>query len=329
MLRDVVPPAKPLTSITIRDLTFDGNRSQNTGSYFSYSPELSIFTTSSVLITNCKFVESPNIPVGLYGAGASGIVVNNSTFSHNLIYGLWGGPTGNFGGHTYLDCARETFPMNVVVANNRFDRIGENAILGDFVGLQVIGNTFTNTYSYRFVAGVDWGGGGGQIDLTPCTQDAAVVRNRFEGGSAPEDPGLTPGRTGGIEVHGSDISIVDNTVLNNWFGGLALQGAADIFVANWDSTTGFLNNDNGAGIAISQGTENDTIRPAEFISIDSVIVVNNGGPGLWSATANQPINHLSVTRSCFQNNAAGDIQLSGLGNDVAIQSNPRAGCGSR
>ena len=328
LLRDTTAPLAPLHSITIRNLTFDGNRTQNTGPYSSYSPEATVFTATSVLISNCSFIESPNTGLGLYGAGTSGVVVNNSTFSHDLIFGLWAGPTGNFGGATYLDCAGVTFPSNVVVANSQFDRSGENAILGDFIGLQLIGNTFTNTYTYAVVAGVNWGGAGGQIDLTPCTQNAAVVRNTFQGGSAPPDPGLSPGTTQGIEVHASDVSIVNNTVSYNWFDGLSLGGAADIFVANWDSTTGFLNN-TGGGISITQGTGSDSIRPVDFITIDTTVVSNNLRWGLWSMTSGAPINHVTVTNSCLQNNAYGPESLSGLGSDVTIANNLTTGCGPK
>src|SRR5579872_3322647 len=49
LLRDQYPNG--FTSITIRDLTFDGNRAQNSAVYSSYSPDISIFTTRSLLIT--------------------------------------------------------------------------------------------------------------------------------------------------------------------------------------------------------------------------------------------------------------------------------------
>src|SRR5258708_37312962 len=55
LLQDVRLPTTPLTSITIRDLTIDGNRAQNQGSYTSYAPDLALFSTGSVLITNCDF----------------------------------------------------------------------------------------------------------------------------------------------------------------------------------------------------------------------------------------------------------------------------------
>ena len=328
LLRDTTAPLSPLHSITIRYLTFDGYRTQNTGPYSSYSPEVGIFTTTSLLVSNCAFIESPNSGLALYGAGASGIVVNNSTFSHNLIYGLWAGATGNHGGASYLDCAGLTFAVGIVIANNQFDRTGENAILGDFVGLQLIGNTFTNTYSYAVVSGVNWGGAGGQIDLTPCTQDAAVVGNTFEGELATADPGLNPGTTQGIEVHASDVSIINNTATKNPGEGLSLGGAASIFIANWDPKTGFLVN--GGGIGISQGSDHDSIRPVDFITIDNAQIVGNQDWGIWFNTVSQPINHVMVTNSCINANIQGPLSpLSALGTDAVIQSNPLAGCGPK
>jgi len=74
LLRDVYSPTGAPTSgaITLRDLTIDGNRAQNVAAYASYSPEVNFFSTKSILVTNCDFINSPNTSLALYGAGTGG-----------------------------------------------------------------------------------------------------------------------------------------------------------------------------------------------------------------------------------------------------------------
>ena len=55
LISDVNAIGTTLKSITIRDLTFDGNQAQNTEPYYSYNPDVSIFVINDLLIENSSF----------------------------------------------------------------------------------------------------------------------------------------------------------------------------------------------------------------------------------------------------------------------------------
>lgn len=309
-----------LRSVTIQDLTIDGNRSQNLASFTSYAPELQIFGIASVLMSNCNFINSPRFSVGLYGAGTSGVVINKVTFLNN-VGAFWSGPTGNHNGEDYTSCPNNVLADDVIVANSRFDGADLNALYASITNLQLIGNTFTNTYNYPL------GGfppAGGQIDLDPCVDNAAVVGNVFEGGTKPAGAGNTQG----IELHGTNISVVNNSITNNWHDGISIGGAANIFIANWD---GRVMSGNFAGVSIHQLAATDpsgfdSRRPVDFVTIDSVRIVGNNASGVWANNSVQPVNHLAITNSCISLNASPQINLSHLGPDVLIANNQTANC---
>jgi hypothetical protein len=76
LLTDVNAIGTTLTSITIRDLTFDGNRDGNVSPYYLYNPDVSIFVINKLRVVRCAFINSPNIGLALYGAGTGDVVVN-------------------------------------------------------------------------------------------------------------------------------------------------------------------------------------------------------------------------------------------------------------
>jgi hypothetical protein len=185
--------------------------------------------------------------------------------------------------------------------------------------LQIINNVFSGTHSYSIGAFTSYGG---QIDLDPCTETAAVFGNTFQGGQ--KGPG--DNNTQGIELHGTDLSIVNNVVTNNWDDGIALGGGANIFIANWDGVSSIINN-SGNGIAIHQGDPGayDSERPVDYITINNVQILNNNVGGIV-VTGVAPVNHLSITNNCLQGNPAPQINLSDLGSDALVASNATGGC---
>lgn len=66
-----------LTSITVREFTFDGGGGEMSG----IEPDLHLISVKSLLITNCAFVNSPSVALILAGSPAngytSGAVINN------------------------------------------------------------------------------------------------------------------------------------------------------------------------------------------------------------------------------------------------------------
>jgi len=308
-----------LNAITLRDLTIDGNRNLNTSAYTSYQPDVSFFSTKSLLVTNCDFINSPNTGLALYGSGTGGVVVNNSYFGNPVIYGMWSDAPGSHaslgGPNGYLQCGGLQFVDSVVVANSQFENSGEPAILGNITNLQIANNVFTNNHSDS----IPFGDTGGQIDLVTCTNNAAVVGNTFKNGST--GPNGLP--ADGIELHGTSLTIVDNLVTNNTGCGITTAGIQNVFVADWNPASGLLNN-LLSGICLDHPAN---FRPDDSIILDSVNSISNGNWGIWIHTADLPITHVTITNSCLKGNANAPTSLAGLGSGAVIQNNSTSACG--
>lgn len=309
-----------LNSITVENLTFDGNRAQNKSPYTDYSPEVSIFAIENLAFINCQFNNSPNIGLGLYGAGTSGVTVDRCAFNDPAVYGLWSDATGNNSNITYEQCTTKRFVHNVTVANSTFKNSGESAILGDVINLQIVNNVFTNNHSYSIPFDDD----GGQIDLTVCMQNGVIWRNTFQNGAASPNGHVADG----IELHGTNISLIDNAVKNNSGDGITMDGVQHIYIANVDPTTGNFGNAR-SGIAIAHSSS--TFRLTEWITIDNADAAENDTYGIWSDTSNstpaEPVNHLTISNSCLSNNKLGPTYFKNLGSDANIQNNKTSGCG--
>ncbi len=319
LLTDVNSLSTPLKLITIRDLTFDGDRARNSGPYYSYNPELSIFTIQQLQVLNSGFINSPNIGLALYAGGTSNVVINHSYFNNPVIYGLWSDALGDNSNLTYLGCSTTQFVHHVTVTNSTFENAGEPAILGNFVDLQLTGNVFTNNHSNSFPFNDD----GGQIDLTVCSDNALISRNTFQDGSASFNGHVADG----IELHGTYITLLDNTVKNNSGGGISMDGVEHVYIANWDPRTGSFGNGH-SGIEIAHSSA--TFRTTKFITIESAISTGNAQRGVWSDTSNttpdQPVRDLTISDSCLSGNAYGPTYLINPGADVTLQNNQASGC---
>ena len=323
LISDVNSLGKTLRSITIRDLTIDGNRAHNAEPYFSYEPDVSIFVVNNLFLENCSFINSPNIGLGLFGAGAGDVVVDKCYFGNPVVYGMWSDAIGDNSGITYLKCAAKNFVNDVTVQRSVFENAGEPAILGEMTNVTIAENVFTNNHSNT----IPFRDNGGQIDLTVCTKNALIWRNTFQNGSASPN-GTT---ADGIELHGTYISVIDNTVKNNSGGGITMDGAQHVLVSNSDPRTGsFLNGHSGIEIAHSS----PAFRTTEWITVDSAIATGNAQYGIWSDTSNttrsEPVNHLTIRDTCRTDNKWGPTYFANLGPDVTIKNNNQiSGCGPR
>ena len=322
LISDVNAIGTTLKSITIRDLTFDGNQAQNTEPYYSYNPDVSIFVINDLLIENSSFINSPNIGLGIYGAGAGGVVVDKSYFGNPVAFGMWSDAIGDNSGITYQECASKKFVSNVTVKRSVFENAGEPALLGEMTNVTISENVFTNNHSNT----IPFGDNGGQIDLTVCTENAVIWKNTFQDGSASPN-GTT---ADGIELHGTHISVIDNTVKNNSGGGIFMDGVQHILISNSDPRTGsFGNGQSGIEIAHSSST----FRRTEWITVDSAITTGNAQYGIWSDTSsttpNEPVNHLTIENSCVADNTLSPTYLVNLGPAVTIKNNTESGCGPK
>jgi len=322
LLSDVNAIGTTLKSVTIRDLTFDGNQAENTEPYYSYNPDVSIFVVKKLLVEHSSFINAPNIGLALYGAGAGDIVVDKSYFANPVVFGMWSDATVNTTGITYQDCPTLKFVNNVTVEHSVFENAGEGALLAEVTNLQILENVFTNNHSNT----IPFGDNDGQIDLTVCTKDVLISKNTFQDGS--QSPNGTT--ADGIELHGTYIDVIDNTVKNNSGGGIEMDGVQHILIKNSDPKTG--NFGNGlSGIEIAHSSS--TFRPTEWITVDSAISTGNGQYGIWSDTSNttptQPVNHLTIEDTCLSGNAFAPTYFANLGPDVTMKNNKVSGCGPK
>jgi len=317
LLSDFGPLPTPLRQITIRDLTLDGDRARNSAGYYLYNPEVTIFSIEQLQVINSGFINSPNIGLALYGGtGTADVVVSESYFGNPVIYGLW-----SDGNASYPNCSPNQFVHHVTVANSKFENAGEPAILGNFINLQIIGNVFTNNHSNSIPFDDD----GGQIDLTDCTQNALILKNTFQDGSVSSNGHVASG----IELHGTDIQLIDNTVKYNSGDGIGMDGVQHVYIANWDLHTGSFGN---AGSGIAFGHSSDTFRQTKWITIESAISTGNGHWAIWSDTSNtpdEPVIDLTIADSCLSGNAWGPTFLINQGTDPVLQNNQASGCGPK
>jgi hypothetical protein len=320
LISDVNAIGTTLKSITIRDLTFDGNRDANLSPYYAYNPDVSIFVVQKLRVDNATFINSPNIGLALYGAGTGDVIVNQSYFGNPVVFGMWSDATVDTTNITYLDCANIQFVNNVILKNSVFENAGESGLLAEVTNLQILGNVFTNNHSNT----IPFGDSGGQIDLTVCAKNALISKNTFQNGS------VSPNGTvaDGIELHGTNISLIDNTVKDNSGDGINMDGVQHILISNSDPRTGSFGNGR-SGIAIAHS--DPTFRITEWINIDSAIATGNIEYGIWSDTSNttptEPVNHLIIENTCLSDNTLGPTYFVNLGPDVTMKNNKVSGCG--
>jgi hypothetical protein len=322
LISDVNAIGTALKSITIRNLTFDGNRDANLSPYYAYNPDVSIFVVQQLRIENCAFLNSPNIGLALYGAGTGDVIVDQCYFGNPVVFGMWSDAAVDTTNITYPDCPNIQFVNNLILKSSVFENAGESGLLAEVTNLQILGNVFTDNHSNT----IPFGDSGGQIDLTVCTKNALIWKNLFQDGSASPNGTVADG----IELHGTYITLIDNTVKNNSGDGINMDGVQHISIENLDRTTGSFGNGR-TGIAIAHS--DPTFRITKWISIDSAIATGNAEYGIWSDTSNttptEPVNHLTIENTCLSDNTLGPTFFANLGPDVTMKNNKVSGCGPK
>jgi hypothetical protein len=250
------------------------------------------------------------------------VVVDKSYFGNPVAFGMWSDATGDNSGITYKKCATTKFVNNVTVERSVFENAGESGILGEMTNVTITENVFTNNHSNT----VPFDDSGGQIDLTVCTKNALIWKNTFQDGSV----GPNGTTADGIELHGTYISVIDNTVKNNSGGGIFMDGVQHILISNSDPTTGnFGNGQSGIEIAHSSST----FRTTEWITLDSAISTRNAEYGIWSDTSDttpaEPVNHLTIENTCLADNTLSSTYFVNLGPDVTMKNITVSGCGPK
>ncbi len=207
LLVDAPLSSTGLTSITIRDLTIDGNHSQQTGAFSTFATDVQFLTTNSLLITNVRIVNSPYIALALIES-PSGVVVNNSYFGNAAGLGMLSTPGRDDPPEVpdgYLRCSSLPLADGIVVANSTFEDQGESAFHFDGTNIQVLNNTFNhNKWKTLF------NDSGGQIGYHRMRGLSGAWKHIHERPS-----GANGHWADGIETHGTNVSLVDNVVEKN------------------------------------------------------------------------------------------------------------------
>jgi parallel beta helix pectate lyase-like protein len=320
-----------LSSITVRDFTFDGAGDQQTGDTSSIEAEVRFNAVKSLLLTNAAFINSPNIALTLEETSAqntSGAVINNILIDGAPRLGVialaYGSPGESAG--QYLTCDSRRYSTDIKITNSTFRNVGANAIALEAKGVQVTNNTLQHNH-----ATAPYNAPGGQIYVEICADDVAILNNTITDGP------VTPNGkfADGLELHGTNVVAVDNTITNNAGSGISMSGVQNLFIANWTSGTGVISNNLLAGFAggislYNAAPGNPNERPVDYITIDHAVSINDqqfAGIGTFLQTPQMnPINHVTLTNNCLAGNLQGATQLFGLGSNVVIANNTSSGC---
>ena len=140
----------------------------------------------------------------------------------------------------------------------------------------------------------------------------------------------------GIELHGTNLVVVDNTVTNNAENdhscsvvrierrpsnsSIQMSGVQNVFIANWKPGTGVISNEVGAGYAGGISLYNDAPgevneKQVDFITIDHAVSIDNklAGIGIFLRTGQtNPVRHVTITNNCLAGNSERVSVVAGL-----------------
>ena len=320
-----------LRSITVRDFTFDGARGHQTGTASSIEPDVRFISVKSLLIVNSAFINSPSIALTLEGNpgqdATSGAVINNISVDNATNLGIWAyayaGPSDTPG--KYLTCGSLVYPSNIKITNSVFTNVGANAIALEAKDVRVTNNTLRHNHETA-----PYNAPGGQIYVQICADNAALLNNVISDGPATANGWYAEG----IELHGTNLAVVDNTISNNAGSGISMSAVRNVFIANWASGSGVISNNlsagNLGGISLYNAAPGDVNeRQVDSVMIDHAVSIGGhlAGIGIFLQTGQTaPINHVTLTNNCLAGNLKGATQLFGLGPDALIANNLTSGC---
>jgi hypothetical protein len=312
LLQDPLPGSASLHSVTIKNLTLDGNRQQQSGTFGDFAPDAAFYSTKGILFTNLRFLNSPNISLGFSGSGTGRVLIYASIFRNSTAQTVWSDAYGQGG----TGCASGTLPDNIVIAASYFQDAGESAVALNATNILVLDNIFEHNKWNT----TPFGDSGGQINFYECSNGVAAVGNTVRDGIV----GANGQTADGIEVHAKNVLLVNNVIRNNAGSGITLGGAQHVFIANWNRATSTSAN----GIAGVYIYNDRADRTTEWVTIEGANVTDQRTGVLFGSQNGVPLNHMTVTNNCL----ADDIQpilLSVMGPDVIIANNLTRDCGPR
>jgi hypothetical protein len=312
LLQDPLPGSASLHSVTIRNLTLDGNRQQQSGTFGGFAPDAAFYSTKGILFTNLRFLNSPNISLGFSGNGTGRVVIYASIFRNSTAQTVWSDAYGPAG----AGCASGTLPDNIVIAASYFQDAGESAVALNATNILVLDNIFEHNKWNT----IPFGDSGGQINFYKCSDGVAAVGNSVLDGIV----GANGQTADGIEVHAKNVLLVNNVIRNNAGSGITLGGTQHVLIANWNRATSTSANGIAGVYIYNDGAD----RTTEWVTIEGANVTDQPTGVLFGTQNGIPLNHMVVTNNCL----AGDIEpvlLSVMGPDVIIANNLTRDCGPR
>ena len=318
MVRISPQEGQKLSTITIRELVFDGNRGRVGAPPTEASADVEVYSTSNLLFHKCRFVDAQRHHLVL-DAQSAAIMVTDSTFDGAAWFGIWSDSAQLPRPGRSVSCEdadRASTLSDLVVAGNRFENAGANALFLHARNVQVIGNLFRDNHREA-----PFNISGGQVDILQCSNNVAFHRNRFTDGRMSANGWWADG----FEVYARNVAFIDNTAENNAGAAGTFLGLEDAFFAHWDPRTAFRGNRlGGPFIANSIG-----FRPVSRVHIDRVNSVNNGegyGVNLDNARTGEVIRGVTLTNNCVAGNRE-PFFLRGLDRDADVRDNRTSNCG--
>jgi hypothetical protein len=180
------------TGFTVRNLTVDGNGSSVTGGLFEIAT-----SGDGSCVEHCQVIRAG-------GQGHIALSGVGSRAESNHIVGLGSSTAGGYG--IWAINHQKTFILNNYITGTQIDAIGF-----DGPGTQVIGNYVLNCQCNTDP--------GGQIaQYSPGSYPGALIQGNHvgQGGGSISH---------GIELNGSNVSVVGNAVINQKGNGIAVDGA--------------------------------------------------------------------------------------------------------
>jgi len=307
--------------VTIRNIYFDGNRYNGAT---STSFELNLYGCSYCMVTgNALFISSPYFALGTDNTKPQAVTyVNLQGLEYLGIY------TSN-GGTQCSDASGWSPSRCLNVSNSWFYSIGVNAIGFDLNNALIAYNSFNYNHTKCL-----FGAPGGQIDLDTGSNDVLVQNNSFTNGpSCPNDFWAV-----GVELHGSNIALVDNVIQNNTGEGIYMEGVHNISVSSTNPSAYPISNNNERGHGYNGCWGFPAIRihtmtgkpQSETITISNLWLTAGQSYGVEASAcrtgSGPPVLGLTVQNNCVAGNLVGGLYLPAAWYP-ALSNNQTSGCG--
>lgn len=215
--------------VTVKNIYFHGNRWNGAT---SVSFELNLIGCSYCQVTsNALFIGSPYFSLGIDPSKAQAVSYVN--FQGNAYSGIYsgGGP----------ECPNPTgwYPAVCLnVTGSYFYSHGVGAIGFEPKNAQISYNSFTYNHT-----DCQYNAPGGQIDLDAGADKVTVFNNTFENG--PSCPNGFWAQ--GVELHGTNITLRDNTIRYNAGEGIYMEGAQNVAITSTNPPSYPISNNNQRG----------------------------------------------------------------------------------